>query len=359
MKTKNFKIIYLILILIIFSSITFAEKSYKKAEVVQEMSRKQIVDQPGFKIIRQNLLIKLNDSKNVAGLTNDYNPEHPEEIILEPGDNIIVNFNKDKNEYLFFSYDRTNYLLITLLIFFLLVILIGKKKGVKALISLIATIILLFLIYIPFILKGVSIIALTILVSILAILITVIVLNGFSIKSISSIFGIITGLIASGILSYIMIEVTNLTGISLNSSQMLKYLPQNIDIDFGGLLLSSVIIGALGAVMDVGVEISSSMYEIKMANKDMKMKEHVKRGFNVGKDVIGTMTNTLVLAYTGASLPILIIFVAYKWEFIKIINLDIISSEILRALAGSVGLVLAIPATIFISAFLLHEKYNN
>src|SRR5690606_9181679 len=104
----------------------------------------------------------------------------------------------------------------------------------------------------------------------------------------------------------------HLTGLSAQESQMLMYIPQSIEFDFRGLLFAGIIIGALGAVMDVAMSISSAMEEIKGKNPNLDSKELVKSGLAVGKDVMGTMSNTLILAYTGSAVPLLLLFMAYE-----------------------------------------------
>ncbi len=137
---------------------------------------------------------------------------------------------------------------------------------------------------------------------------------------------------------------------------MLMFIPQEINFDFRGLLFSGIILASLGAVMDVSMSISSSMFEIIKIDPTIKKSDLISAGMNVGRDIIGTMSNTLILVYVGCSLPLMLLFMAYDISFIEIINKDMIASEIVRALAGSIGLTLAIPITVFISAGLLNRK---
>ena len=138
-------------------------------------------------------------------------------------------------------------------------------------------------------------------------------------------------------------------------AMMLAYIPQEVNFDFRSLLFSGIILGSLGAVMDVGMSISSAIEEIYNANSNITRKDLFTSGMNVGKDIMGTMTNTLILAYTGSSIPILLLFMAYETSMIKILNLDIIATEVIRSLAGSIGLVLTIPLTAFIASVLIKK----
>ncbi len=146
----------------------------------------------------------------------------------------------------------------------------------------------------------------------------------------------------------------HLTGVASESEQMLNYLPLDIAFDFKGLLFAGILIGSLGACMDVAIELTSSLIEIKTHQPKITDKNLIQSGFNIGKDIMGTMVNTLILAYTGSSLSLLLLFVGFEKSVSEIINLESISTEILRAISGSIGLLFTIPITIFI--FLLINK---
>jgi len=137
---------------------------------------------------------------------------------------------------------------------------------------------------------------------------------------------------------------------------MLLYIPQNIHLDVQGLLFAGIIIGALGAVMDVSMSVSSAVEEVKKANPTLDAADLFRSGLNVGRDVMGTMSNTLILAYTGSSVPLLLIFMAYQESLLKMINLDMIASEIVRALSGSLGMVMVAPLTAFIAGLLFERS---
>ena len=135
-------------------------------------------------------------------------------------------------------------------------------------------------------------------------------------------------------------------------------LSPDLSVDLRGLLFSGILIGALGAIMDVSISIASSIEEIHNANPTLHFSDLFFRGMNVGKDIMGTMSNTLILAYTGGSLPLIFMYMSYKTSIIKIFNLELIATEIIRALVGSIGLILAIPFTALYSSFLItiHKK---
>ncbi len=279
------------------------------------------------------------------------------DIPLESGDkiNVIAVEENGENSFYFHSYEKSNSYILLMLIFIIIILILGKIKGFKALISLVLTILLIIFGFIPLLLNGYDPIILSILVCIISTIFTFTITNGFTKKTLIAIIGVIGGLLFAGIIALIFSNLMHLTGVAGESEQMLFYLPYDITFDFKGLLFAGIIIGALGACMDVSMEITSSLMEIKSHHPKIKDNELIKSGFNIGKDIMGTMVNTLILAYTGSSLPTILLFVGFEKSFSEIINLESIATEILRALAGSIGLLATIPITIFIFV-LLHKK---
>lgn len=129
----------------------------------------------------------------------------------------------------------------------------------------------------------------------------------------------------------------------------------DLKINYQGLLFGSILIGALGAVMDIGMSIASTIDEVRKVHPEANFQNLFNAGMNVGRDVMGTMSNTLILAYTGAALPLLLLLVANNMSLSKILNMEMIAVEAVRALAGSIGLVLCIPITALVSAFMYSE----
>ena len=288
------------------------------------------------------------------------------DIPVKVGDKIIVvieELENDEVDVFIADYMRQDYVLYLYLIFIILLLLIGRMKGLKSVISLTITIFAVLKILLPLILSGANPVPVTIFVSIAITIITLFIIAGVNSKSIAAIIGTATGVIVAGVLAYYIGSRIKLTGLSSEEATMLMYIPQGVSFDFRGLLFSGIIIGALGAVMDIGMSIASAMEEIYRANPNLHRKELFVAGMNVGRDVMGTMTNTLILAYTGSSIPLLLLFMAYETSLIKILNLDIIATEVVRALSGSTGLILTIPITAAVSSVLLKreavKKENN
>ena len=283
--------------------------------------------------------------------------------MVEKGDKIIVSIAEagvsNDLEVNISDYYRGNYLLYLILLFIVLILAIGRFKGLRALISLTITIASIVYILLPSILKGLNPVPISIAIAIGVTVITIFLIGGISQKSIAAIIGTSIGVIIAGLISYIIGSQINLTGMSADEATMLIYIPQKIIFDFKNLLFSGIILGALGAVMDVGMSIASSIDEIYKANDQLSVKELFNSGMNVGKDIMGTMVNTLILAYAGISIPLMLVFMAYETSLTKIINMDIIATEIVRSLSGSIGLVLTIPITAFVASALIRNKKDK
>lgn len=283
------------------------------------------------------------------------------DLWVDRGDNVVLyaELSDDETEItdLYISdFIRWPYIRNLSILFILLLIVIGKWQGIKALISLGITGLAIIQFMLPLMLKGYSPILLAIIVCIFTTIGTVVIITGFTTKSFSTILGSLSGVLIAGFLSYIVGNAIKLTGLSAQEAQMLMYIPQGITFDFKGLLFAGIIIGALGAVMDVAMSISSAMEEIKNTKANISTKELVKSGLSVGKDIMGTMSNTLILAYTGSAIPLLLLFMAYETSFLKVINLDLIATEIIRALTGSIGLLSSIPITAVIYGLFQRKK---
>lgn len=239
---------------------------------------------------------------------------------------------------------REGYVKILVFAFCILLIVMGGIKGLKALVALGLTVFAVLRIMLPNILLGHDPLMMAVLIGIGVSVITILIVGGFNGKSYAAIIGTAGGVFVAGLIAASVGTVASLSGLQ-EEAIMLMSIPQDINFSYRGLLFAGIVIGALGAMMDIGMSIASAVDEVKKANPTLGGRQLFRAGMNVGRDVMGTMTNTLVLAYTGSALPMLLLFMAYDTPLLKIINMDTIVSEIVRALAGSIGLILAIPIT--------------
>ena len=281
------------------------------------------------------------------------------EIYVQEGDRVLLSVLYDSSGFqkaYVVDFVRDIYIYILIALFLLLMLGIGRSRGLKGIISLGVTFIVIYKVMIPLIFAGKSPVLVTVISSVIIALITFAIVSGFTRKSLAAFLGTGAGLIFAAVLAMLVSEAANLTGLSTEESRMLFYVPQFVEYNMKGILLAGIILGALGAVLDVCMSIASSTEEIASAGEGMTFAKLFKAGMNVGNDIMGTMTNTLVLAYTGASLPLLLLLMAYDLPFLHLINFEMLADEIIRALIGTIALVAAIPITAAISAILLKHK---
>jgi uncharacterized membrane protein len=280
-------------------------------------------------------------------------------LLLKARDQVLVFINRDEAGNMsggyIHEYVREKHLLYLTGAFVFLLIAIGGFKGMKAVLTLVITGAAILKVFLPAILSGKSPVNMSILICAAVTVICLSILNGFSRKSLIAIVGTIGGILAAGILSRLMIAAARLSGFGGEETYMLSKIPQNINFNFRGLLFAGIIMGALGAVMDISMSIASALHEIKEKNPGITSGELWLSGMNVGKDTMGTMANTLILAYTGGSLNMLLIFMAYGVTLSEIINSQEIASEVIRALAGSIGLILSVPITVLCAIILYRD----
>jgi uncharacterized membrane protein len=316
-----------------------------------------------YEMERETLLIEILSGplKGENFITDNVkDPNLPYNIDVEKGQKVVLYLVLDESNQLVEGYvterARDSILLVLLVFFIGLLVLIGGLKGFRALIALTLTMLAILKILLPAILLGYSPILVSILISIGVILVSIPLIAGWNKKAVSAIVGTFSGVLIAGILAYVVSVLAGLTGLSMDEASMLSYIPQNIELNFVGLLFATNILGALGAVMDVAVSISSAIWELKQVNPALKTQELIHSGMNIGRDIIGTMANTLILAYSGSGLYMLLLFMAYDMPFFEIVNIDAMSTEIVRALAGSIGLVLTIPITALMAGLMFGKE---
>ena len=284
------------------------------------------------------------------------------DMFLTIGDKVIlhqeanVDFVEELDDVTFFVADieRTNALFVLITIFFALLLFIGKKKGVYSFLSICATVALIFFVLTPLVLNGVSPIWATLLVCVLSTLVTVYLVAGLNYKSTSAVIGTITSLCFAAFLSFLTIRIATLTGFSGDESMFLY--TARPDLDFTGILSASIMLAALGAVMDVGVSIASTINEIHQTDNSLTVKDLFKSGMNVGRDIIGTMSNTLILVYLGSALPLVLL--SNNIDLVKFFNLNHVATEIASALIGSIAILACVPITAIVSAYLIKTNHQ-
>ena len=283
-------------------------------------------------------------------------------VDVQQGDRIIVRIMTDENGSYYasvFNYDRGIVLGGFLLIFFILLATLGGKKGLGALAGLLLTLGCIWFILIPCLLRGVPAIPVTIVVSAVSAAAGLIFLNGYSKKTFCAVCGCVGGVLVSGIAAAVVGSLSPMNGFNMQEAENLILYGADQGLKVSGLLVCGVLISALGAVMDVALGIASSVWEMKEQNPDASVGSLFRSGMQIGKDAMGTMANTLILAFAGSSLNMLILVQTYNIPFLQLINTDSIALEVVQSVAGSIGILLTVPLVAFISARLMARRKKS
>ena len=273
---------------------------------------------------------------------------------VEAGDRVLI-FNSDPSSassvWMFWDYIRTDTLLILGLVFMVLLLLFGRGKGVNTIISLAFTCLAVFAVFIPSILSGKNAYISSIVICLFTIIMTLLIVNGANAKGLAAGIGCLGGVLVSGALTLIMDYFLRLTGLVDEESVFLLYMETPKPIDLKAIIFAAIIIGAMGAIMDVAMSIASSLAEVREIMEVPTFGTLMKSGIQIGRDIMGTMANTLVLAYIGSSLSMVLLLIAYNKSLLGLLNKEMIVVEILQTLVGSMGILFTIPLTSAISAF--------
>ena len=336
------------------------KETYCLAKVIKVLSDIKEELPGGNKQRTQQLLLKIasGEDKGKERSCENIIPDNPAFSIIGQVDkqyliSKVENLDTGNEDYFVVDYNRDYLIWILCGLFLITLIVVGGFKGVRAIISLICTVSLISFVLLPSIERGLNPLLSAVIISILATALTMMLVAGINIKSLASTLGTGIGVTISGLIATVIIKIAPLSGLA-STEAMILWGNQLFQINFKGLLAAGMIVSCLGAVMDVAISVASSMQEIKIANQDYSIHDLFKSGMNIGKDIMGTMTNTLVLAYTGMALPLLLL-ISHEKNPAKFLNLELVVSEVTAAIAGSIGLIIAIPATAFIMAWLLNK----
>ena len=255
-----------------------------------------------------------------------------------------------------YSQNREPMVLFMVVLFVAVIVLIGGKKGISSVAALGFTLLCICFLFMPMIYKGMSPIGAAVLVIIITTVATMYFIDGLSAKSVAAMAGTILGVVAAGAFAWIFGKLTGITGYNVDDIENLIYVQDMTGIRVGELLFAGILIAALGAVMDVGMSISATIAELKLKNPDMTAGELFQSGMHVGKDMMGTMSNTLILAFTGGSLNTLVYIYAYNYEYRQIVNMYSVGIELMQGISASLGVVLTVPFTSLIAAWLLQQN---
>lgn len=367
-KKIAFIICSIILVLIgfiIYNHFSSADDNNITGKVISEDAAGSSKNQGGS-LVHSKVSVKITSGSHkneIVQVDNLVNDKTYHENVASIGDQVLLSIDENDNGTIksanIYEIVRYNYIYMLIFIFIILLGIVGGIKGLKSIAALFLTGVVIIKILIPLILKGFNPIVVSLVLCIGVSIINLLIISGKNRKTLAAIIGTVGGVVVAAVIGLSMSSVLRLTGLTDEELQMIVYVSQNAAFDYRGLLFSGILMGALGAVMDISMSIASAVNEIKSSSGVISKKELIKSGMNVGRDIMGTMANTLILAYVGGSMYTLMLVSTYSISLNRILDQDVIASEILKSLAGSIGLVFTIPITAVAAAMLLAKNNKN
>ena len=254
-----------------------------------------------------------------------------------------------------YTQDREWVIYIFALLYLLALCIIGGKQGIKGCLGLVFTFFCVIFVYLPLVYLRVSPFWAAVFICFLTTLVTMYLIGGPTKKTCAATLGTLAGVVLAGLSAWCFSKASGISGYNVSDIETLMTLWNTNRIQVGGLLFSGLLISCLGATMDVAMSISSAIDEIYKQNSSLSRKELFKAGMRVGRDMMGTDSNTLILAFAGSSVSTLLLDYAYDLPYQQIINSNNIGIAIMQGLAGSFGIVLSVPLTVLICAVLFHK----
>ncbi len=302
----------------------------------------------------QELTIEVREGARAGeevSITNDL-------VMLKPGDSIIVNrleYIDGTEQFVFKDAERRGYLLGIFALLIGLVLWFAGKKGIRALVSLGLSIGAIFYLLVPALLAGYSPAWVSLGVSVIVLALILFLTHGVNPRSLIAFFGTVTAIFMTCAIAAFWVSAMRLTGFGSDASVYLNFSTSGA-LDFSGLLLGSMIIGLLGVLDDVSITQASVVQELRAANNSLGFKDLYQRAIRVGRDHVGSLVNTLALAYVGAALPIVLLFSSGGSSLMMTLNQEVVAAEILRIIVGSIGLILTVPLTTGMAAWYFKDK---
>ena len=255
-----------------------------------------------------------------------------------------------------YTQDREWVIYIFALLYLLALCIIGGKQGIKGCLGLVFTFFCVIFVYLPLVYLRFSPFWAAVFICFLTTLVTMYLIGGPTKKTCAATLGTLAGVVLAGLSAWCFSKASGISGYNVSDIETLMTIWNTNRIQVGGLLFSGLLISCLGATMDVAMSISSAIDEIYKQNASLSRKELFKAGMRVGRDMMGTDSNTLILAFAGSSVSTLLLDYAYDLPYQQIINSNNIGIAIMQGLAGSFGIVLSVPLTVLICAVLFHKR---
>ena len=335
-------------------------KTFEKAEVVDIIKDNETEsgNQIGDQVVSLKLLsgdYKGNTVEAVSSSSYLYGAH------CEVGMRVIAEVNEsDDSLYVtVYSQDRTWMLYAIVLLFLITLCIIGGRQGLNSAVALVFTFVCIVFLFLPMIYRGISPIFAAVVVAVLTTFVTMYLIGGLSSKSVTSMIGTVAGVGISAVLAVLFGRLTGISGYNVSDIEQLEYVGQMTDVRIGELLYAGILISALGAVMDVAMSVASTISEIHYRNPELSRKELFTSGIRVGKDMMGTMSNTLILAFTGSSINTLVFMYVYGYTSTQITNMYSIGIEVIQGISSTMGVILTVPIVSVICAWHLKTRKNE
>lgn len=338
-----------------------------EAEVLKIVEERNFERENGQEVTQQNLELGILTGSFKGQVKNYYGISELDVVAAQNykvGDKVVVSYDKNEDgEYSFYIIDfvRTPTLIYLGLLFVVIVLLVGGKKGLLSLLSLTLTFLLIIKVLVPLLFKGWDPLWTGISIAALILLALIYLTEGLNKKAHLAVLSIIASLLITALLAWIFGSAGRLSGAG-NEEVIFLIDSLDVPISFHRLLLASIIIGALGVLDDIVVGQIEAVYQLKEANPELKPQRIFKMGLKISRTHLGAIINTLFLAYVSASLPLVLLFNVHQEPFLttaQIINNENIATEIVRTLVGVIGICLAAPLATFLAAYYLNPPVDK
>lgn len=293
-------------------------------------------------------------------------PEKDQNAIFESdfpnvkvGQKVYINHNSNlgRDVYTITSIDRVNSILFFLLLFILAIIIFGGWQGVRSILSLALSFVAIIYILMPIILKGYNPILSSFLIASAILFFAIFFTHGFNRESSVAYTGTMISVLLTSFLAMVAVKITNLSGFTGDESTYLN-INTGGTLNFSGLLLAGMIVGVLGVLDDIAITQASVVTELYNTDRKLTRRQVYIKALRVGKEHVSALVNTLIFAYVGTSLPLLLLIKTFNYDIQTILNLEGISTEIIRAIVGSIGLIMTVPIVTLLAVFYL-KNYES
>lgn len=322
--------------------------------IVEDFRREPCTEstEPQDTALCYSVTARLLEGPDRGETTELFFPDSPTTPILSIDERIVLAYQEESADpefrYAFVDRERGRPLFWLALVFAAAVVLLGRLRGLAALVGLALSIVVLLAFMLPAIVHGRDPVLVAIVGSSAVAYLALYLAHGFKPMTTVALLGTLSSLALTALLASAFVGLTKLSGLASEESIIIRLFSTQVDAT--GLVLAGIVIGALGALDDVTVTQASAVWELRDANPGMTRRDLYRSGLRIGRDHVASTVNTLLLAYAGASLPLLLFFVLSEQSVISVANQEVVATEIVRTLVGSVGLVVSVPLTTWLAA---------